>query len=163
MNSSFDMSRFTQKGKMQDAPAGSVVIAPVNAGIRIIPNFVSIEPKFDYKLDIIIDRIWNRVKQDYYAKISDFRNFKLGTIIDSLCASDIFVVSMVVRNKDGVIDATGLETALKNLTNYAKPHKSSLHFSLLLAEEVPPLRDLVKRYCADEGINCYFYAVPKSP
>ena len=154
---------FMPKGKMQQAPEGSTVIAPVNGGLRFIPNFVGITPSFKAPLDRMIDRIWKRVKGDYYSRSSDPRNFKPGTIIDSLCASDIFVVSMVVRDApvsngyEPLINAKALEEALKKLSAFAKNDKASLHISHHLLAEVPPLPELLQKYCVDEGINCYLY------
>lgn len=166
MNKEFDMTRFTQKGKMQDAPKGQSVIAPINAGLRFIPNFVSIVPtmpgtgksNFSSPLDITLERIWRKVKQDYYSKSADLRTFKLGSIFDTLCSSDIFVVGMVVKNEEGLIVADALVAALKNLAKYAKSEKASLHISEHLSDDVPALRELIQLHCADVGVNCYFYA-----
>ena len=161
MNQPFDMSRFTQKGKMQDAPKGQSVIAPINAGLRFIPNFVSIKPSFTSPLDIMLERIWRKVKQDYYSKSAEPRTFKLGAIFDTLCSSDIFVIGMVVKDEEGRIVADALETALQNLAKYAKSEKASLHISEHLSNDVSALRELVQRHCADVGVNCYFYSNPE--
>lgn len=151
------LSKFTPRGKLQDAQPGCSVISPMNSGLRLIVNFVSIKPSFTQPLDLMIDRIWKRVKQDYYGWAGDLRNFKLGSIKDSLCASDIMVVNLLVKNEDGIVDAPALETALQKLTNFAKTEKASLHFSDHLVNEVPGLRDLADKYCATNGVNCYFY------
>lgn len=154
------MNRFIQAGKMQQAPEGSSIIAPINSGLRIIVNFVSITPKFDQKLDKMLEKVWRRVREDYFGWAGDFRTFKLGNIKDTLVASDIMILNLLVRGKDNIIDSEALEKALKALTEYAKYNKGSLHVSQLLIDEVPALRELVKRHASDNGINCYFYDLP---
>lgn len=154
------MNQFMPKGKMADAPQGATVISPLNAGLRLIPNFVSTKPSFSAPLDVMLGKIWARVKQDYFGWSGDIRTFKLGAIKDSLCASDLMVVSLLVKNDDGIIDGAALEKALQNLTSFAKSEKGSLHISDYLCQDVPALRDLVDKYCASAGINCYFYPVP---
>jgi len=154
---------FMPKGKMQDALAGTTVIAPINSGLRLIPNFVSIKPSFTCKLDKMIDRIWGRVKKDYYGQSHNPREFKMGSIVDSLCSSDIFVISMVVKDEFGMIDSGALEKALVKLCAFAKDNKGSVHISQYLIDDVPPLRELLDKYCAANGINCYFYAYPSLP
>lgn len=156
------MNRFTPMGKMQQAPAGASVLSPINAGTRMIVNFVSLGPsKFDQKLDKMLERIWNKVRQDYFAWSGDIRGFKLGSIKDTLVNSDIMILSLLVRDKDGIVDAAALEKALQNLAAFAKYEKGSIHVSELLIEEVPALKELVKKYIAETGINCYFYDSPE--
>lgn len=146
-------------GKMQQVPGGQSVIAPINAGQRIIMNFVSEGPKFDQKLDKMIERVWKRVRDDYFGWASDLKNFKSGAIKDTVVASDTYVVNMLVRDKNNVVNSSALEKALEQLSKFAKSEKCSVHISELLVEEVPALKPLVQKHIAANGINCYFYEV----
>lgn len=154
------MNKFTVQGKLQQTPPGSLITAPLNAGTRLIINFVSLGPKFDQKLDKAIEKVWRKVREDYFGWSGDFRTFKLGSIKDTLVNSDTLVVNLLVRDKEGIVDATGLEQALKKLAEFAKVEKGSVHISQLLIDEVPALKDLVKKYLSEIGINCYFYESP---
>jgi hypothetical protein len=154
-------NRFTPMGKMQQAPAGASILAPINAGTRMVMNFVSLGPsKFDQKLDKMLERIWNKVRQDYFSWSGEIMNFKLGNIKDTLVNSDIMILSLLVRNKEGIVDAVALEKALQKLAAFAKYEKGSIHVSELLVEEVPALKELIKKYIAETGIHCYFYDAP---
>jgi hypothetical protein len=154
------MNRFTVKGKMQHAPQGASVLSPLNAGTRLIVNFVSLGPKFDQPLDKLIERIWNKARQDYFGWSGDIRNFKLGNIKDTLVNSDIMILSLLVRDEKGVVDGEALEKALDKLTAFAKMEKGSIHISQFLIDEVPALKELVDKHCASNGVNCYFYDLP---
>lgn len=154
------MNRFTPKGKMQDAPPGASIIAPVNAGLRLIVNFGSAKPAFDQKLDKILSRVWVRARQDHFAWTGDIRTFKLGNLKDSLVASDIMIINLLVRDKDDMVDGPALEKALTNLLAFAKMEKGSVHISQLLIDEVPALKELVGKHLAENGVNCYFYTKP---
>lgn len=154
------MNRFTPKGKMQDAPQGASIIAPVNAGLRLIVNFGSAKPAFDQKLDKMLTRVWVRARQDHFAWTGDIRLFKLGNIKESLVASDIMIVNLLVRDKDDMVDGAALEKALTNLAAFAKLEKGSVHISGLLIEEVPALRELAGKFLSENGIHCYFYESP---
>lgn len=160
MNQLPSTNRFTPMGKMATAPQGSSILAPINSGTRMIVNFVSQGPKFDQKLDKMLERVWRRVREDYFGWSGDFRTFKLGAIKDTLVASDIMILSLLVRDKEGIIDAAALEKALQNLAAFAKVEKGSIHISELLIQEVPALKDLVKKYIAENSIHCYFYDLP---
>lgn len=153
-------NKFMVPGKMQQAPAGASILCPINSGLRMIVNFVSLGPKFDQKLDKMLERVWNRVRQDYFSWSGDIRGFKLGAIKDTLVASDLMILNLLVRDEEGIIDADALEKALQNLSGFAKTEKGSIHISQLLIDEVPALKDLVKKYISDAGIHCYFYDLP---
>ncbi len=154
------MNRFMPKGKMQNAPTGASIIAPVNAGLRLIVNFGSAKPSFDQELDKMLTRVWARTRQDHFAWTGDIRTFKLGNIKESLVASDIMIINLLVRDKDDMIDGSALEKALTNLAAFAKMEKGSVHISQLLIDEVPALKELVNKHLAENGVNCYFYTKP---
>ena len=153
-------NKFTPSGKMQDV-SGVSIISPMNSGTRIIVNFVSQGPsKFDQPLDKMLERVWRTVRTDYFSWSGDFRTFKMGSVKDTLVASDIMILSLLVRDKEGIVNAEALELGLKNLAAFCKFEKGSVHISELLIQEVPALKELVKKHIAETGIHCYFYTAP---
>ena len=151
------LNRFVPTAKLQDIPRGSSIICPINSGTRLIMNFVGLELKFDSKLHKILEKVWNKVRQEYFYWSGDIKTFKPGNIKEVLVSSDIMIVHMLVKNKDGIVMADALEKALQNLANFSKVEKASVHISNLLVEEVPALKELAKKYLSESGIHCYFY------
>lgn len=153
-------NQFTPKGKIQNAPSNYIITNPLGSGLRVIVNFVSQLVKFDDVLDLTLGRVWRKVKEDYFLWGYDLRSFKLGNIKDTLVNSDIIVVNLLVKDKNNIIDAVALESALVKLQKFVKLEKASIHISNLLTKDVPALQDLVERHCVNNGINCYFYSIP---
>lgn len=150
------MNKFVQPGKHK-VVSGSVV-NPVNSGLKLCVNFCSQTGNFEEKLDKEFTKKWSRVRQDYkMAYATAQNNFKLGCLVDSAVASDVWVVNLVVKNKEEKLDVVGLEVAFKNLSKMAKSEQASVHMAVETMGADPKVADLAKKYLLEEGVNLYVY------
>jgi len=149
-------NRFIQAGRAKQL--NGTVTAPEQAGLKFVLNAVSQNGEFKAPLDTLLTKRWSKTKEDYKGWYATQHNFKMGSLHDTAVASDTWVVSMLVKDKDGVVDTVALATAMKKLTAMCKYEHASVHVSNLLLADVPALGDLIKTALLDEGINVYFYS-----
>lgn len=154
------MKKFTIPGRTKQINA--TILAPENAGLRIILNICGQSGKFESKLDKLLCSRWARVKSDYKEWHATQYNFKLGMLnTNSAVASDTWVCNALVKDKNDVVDNVALETAIKKLSALCKYERASLHVSNILVDECPGLKDLLTTHLIDDGVNVYFYAEPE--
>jgi len=154
------MNKFTAPGKMKQVNA--TILAPENAGLRIILNLCSENGKFESTLDKLLYSRWARVKSDFKEWHATQHNFKLGLLnTNSAVASDTWICEALVKDKNDKLDEKSLEVAVKKIKDLCKYEKASLHVSNILTNDFPSLVDLLKNHLVDEGINVYFYEEPK--
>src|SRR5258708_107398 len=152
------MNKFTTPGKVKQVNA--TIIAPQNAGLRLIVNLVGQAGKFDSKLDTILSKMWPKVKNDYREAFVTQHNFKMGSLHQTATTSDCWVVNMLVKDKENKVDSNALALAIKNLAALAKYEQGSVHVSNLLVKEVPELKQMLISQVAENGIHLYFYEEP---
>jgi hypothetical protein len=155
-----NMKKFTTPGRVKEVNAS--IIAPQNAGLRLILNTVGQDGKFDSKLDVILTKQWKNVRLDAREWYATQHNFKMGLLNQTSVSSDCWVVNALVKDKTGKVDPVALKLAVKKLSELAKYENASVHVSNLLVEEMPELKELVLTQVASNGTNCYFYNEPLS-
>jgi hypothetical protein len=149
------MNKFVQSGRVKTVQ--SSVLNPVNSGLKLIVNLCSQTGKFEQELDKALTKKWARVREDYKTTYATQTNCKLGSLVDSSVSSDTWVMNMIVRNKEDVLDEAGLTLAVKNLAKLAKYEKASVHVSAKLFTEVPKFKELIDTLVVAEGIHLYVY------
>lgn len=152
------MNKFMTPGKIKQVNA--TILAPENAGLRLILNACGQQGKFDSSLDNVLTKKWAKVKQDYKEWYATQHNFKLGWLNQTAVASDTWVVNMLVKDKDGNVNEAALNLAMKKLVELAKYEHASLHVSSLLLTELPDLLPLLTSQLAGNGVNVYCYNEP---
>lgn len=152
------MNKFTQPGKMKQVNA--TILAPELAGLRLIVNVCGQNGKFDSKLDTLLTKRWAKTREDYKEWYATQHNFKLGMLNTTAVASDTWVASLLVKNKEDVVDPVALKTAVKKLGELCKYEKASAHISTLVLDEVPELKELLVKGLVEEGINVFTYVEP---
>jgi hypothetical protein len=154
------MNKFIQQGLVKQISA--TVLAPVNAGLRLILNFTSESGSFEGKFDKLLSKRWTRVREDFKFAFATRQNFKPGSITTTAVGSDTWVVNMLCKDKDGTLDKKTLALGMRNLVNMAKSEHGSVHVSNLLLEELPELNELVVKNLVENGVNVYLYEEPVS-
>jgi hypothetical protein len=152
------MNKFTPQGKVKVVQ--SSVLNPENAGLRLIVNLCSKDGKFENKLDKLLTSKWNRVREEYKGWYASQHNFKTGELMHMAVSSEIWVVSLLVREADGKIDDKTAAKAVSKLAALAKYENASVHCSNILVEEYPQLKDLLVSSVAQNGTHTYFYDEP---
>jgi hypothetical protein len=152
------MNKFITQGKAKQVNA--TILAPENAGLRMILNVCALDGKFESKLDGVLTKKWSKVREDYKGWHATQHDFKPGSLNTTAVASDIWVINMLAKDKDGKLDQTALQTGVKKLGAMAKYERGSVHVSTFLTAEVPALQDLLVKHLIEEGVNVYFYNEP---
>jgi|SRR5277367_5377024 len=152
------MNKFTTQGKLRQINA--TILAPENAGLRLVLNAVGQHGKFESKLDSVLTKKWSKVREDYKGWYATQHNFKMGWLNQTAVASDTWVVNMLVEDKEGKLNATALQLAVKKVAELAKYEGASVHVSNLMAAEMPELQPLLVTQLIEQGINVYFYNEP---
>jgi hypothetical protein len=154
------MKKFTIPGKVRQLNA--TIIAPENAGLRIVLNACAQSGKFDSPLEALLTKRWAKVREDYKGWHATQFNFKPGSLNNTAVASDTWVVNMLVKDKDGNLNSDALKLAVKKLAEQVKSERgSSVHVSTMLLEDAPQLQDLLMSSLVEEGINVYYYKEPE--
>lgn len=153
------MNKFVKPGKTKQVNA--TVLAPENAGLRIILNLCGQNGKFDKDFDKLLTKRWARVKLDYSEWHATQHNFKLGMLnTNAAVASDIWVVNALVRDKNDKLDDKALDAAVKKVGELCKYENASLHVSNMLVDNVSSLKELLFKHVLENSINVYFYNEP---
>lgn len=152
------MNKFTIPGKVKQINA--TILAPENAGLRLVLNTCAQNGKFDSQLDSILSKKWTKVREDYKGWYATQHNFKMGWLNNTAVASDTWVVNMLVEDKEGKLDDKALQLAVKKVAELAKYERASVHVSNLLTSNMPNLQQLLVTHLVEEGINVYFYTEP---
>lgn len=150
------MNRFVIPGKVKEV-TGSVT-APEHARLAIV--FMPVSTSGEHSSDVY-DKVvarWSKVKQDYREKFVNRENFKLGEMITTAVASDIWVVQGLCLNEKGKLDKTALESCVKKLVSMAKYEKAFVHTSQLVSKAFPAVKKALSDTLPAEGLNVYFYS-----
>lgn len=164
------MNKFTIPGKFKQV--NGTILAPENAGLRIILNICGISGKFESETDQLLTKKWMKVKTGYKEWFASQQSFKLGTFNTTSVASDIWIVNLLLKDTKDQIDdklsvkagknnETFLEIAIRKFAEFVKYEKASVHIPISVIKEVPVLTELLKKYLVDEGIHTYFYHEPQ--
>ena len=153
------MNKFIQKGKTKVVEG--TILAPENAGLRFVVNFVGLDGKFEAPVDLILSKKYANVKSSYKEWYATRLGFVLGEVRDVAINSDTWVKSLLVRDGKGNVDEKALGAAVKKLAAQAKYERASVHVSTLLLTEAPSLSKLLKDNLVDEGVTVFFYEEPK--
>ena len=149
------MTNFGLAGK-ERVVKGNVLL-PVNSGLKMIVNVCGQDGKYDAPFDKELTKKWAKVRESVKLAFATNTNFKLGSVIECTLSSDLWMANLVVKDKDGVLNEKGLETAVKNLARLAKTEQASLHIPATLFVEVPKLKELVQKEAVANGVNLYVY------
>lgn len=147
------------KGKMKQVVGH--ILNPENSGLRFVLNFTSQNGTYDSPFEKILAKQWANSKSSFKEAYATQFNFKLGNIMPATCASDIWTINMLVKDKAGKMVPTALDAAMKKVGELAKYEKGSIHISNMLLEEEPTMKDLAVKYFVDNGLNVNFYIEPE--
>jgi|ERR1017187_3205022 hypothetical protein len=150
-----EVNRFIQPGKERLVKASA--LQPVNSGLKLLINVCAQNGQYDQPFDKELAKKWSKVREDYRRAYVSNTNFKLGCLIDTAVSSDIWNISMVVKDKDGNLNQKGLELAVKNLAKMAKAEQASLHFAAEVLEATAGLKELIMSEAVANGTNLYVY------
>jgi hypothetical protein len=153
------MNKFTPPGILKKVNA--TILAPVNAGLRIILNVCGQNGKFENDLDKLLTKRWSKVRSDFKEWYATQNNFKLGSFNNTAAASDTWICNLLVKNKEEKIDEKLLATAFSKFATMVKYEKASVHISDILLTDTPQLQDLIVKYLLNEGVNVYIYTEQK--
>lgn len=154
------MNKFVSPGKTKTVNAS--VLLPENAGLRFILNVCGSDGKFDTKLEKLLAKRWLKAREGYKAWYADQFAFKMGTVRDTSVASDIWVVHLLAKDKEGKVDEVALAKGVKELAAKAKYEHASVHVSTMTTAEAPALVDLLKTNCVDAGTHVFYYNEPET-
>lgn len=150
------MNKFVIPGKVKEV-TGSVT-APEHARLAIV--FIPVPTSGEYSSDFY-DKIvarWSKVKQDYREKFVNRENFKLGEMITTAVASDIWVVQGICLNEKNKVDKTALEACVKKLISMSKYETAFVHTSQLVFKAFPAVKKALVELVPPEGLNLYAYS-----
>lgn len=163
------MNKFTIPGKFKQV--NGTILAPENAGLRVILNVCGISGKFESEANQLLAKKWMKAKTGYKEWFASQQNFKLGTFNTTSVASDIWIVNLLLKDTNDQIDdklsakigknnETLLELAIRKFAEYIKYERASVHVPISVIKEIPTLTDLLKKHLVDEGIHTYLYHEP---
>lgn len=153
------MNKFVKQGKFKQLNA--TILAPENAGLRIILNLCGENGKFESKLDKLLCSRWTRVRTDFKEWHATQHNFKLGLLnTNSAVSSDTWVVEALVKDKEDKLDEKALDVAMKKLGDLCKYENASLHVSDILMVEAPSLKEFLIKHLIENSVNVYVYTEP---
>lgn len=155
------MQKFIQPAKVKHVKGS--VIAPENAGLRIILNLCSQSGKYNSTLFSALTKRWMRVREDYKNWFAGQVNFKLGNISTTAIASDTWVVHSLCFDKEEALNAEALKACVKKIVTLAKSEKASLHVSEFLFRDVPELKTLLEQEVPTQGVLLYEYSEGLEP
>src|SRR5277367_6633522 len=129
------MNKFTTQGKLRQINA--TILAPENAGLRLVLNAVGQHGKFESKLDSVLTKKWAKVREDYKGWYATQHNSKMGWLNQTAVSSDTWIVNMLIEDKTGKVDQAALQLAIKKVAELAKYEHASVHVSNLLTSDLP--------------------------
>jgi hypothetical protein len=159
----------TEVNKFQ--PVGSTkvingsILTPHHAGLRFVLNFNNmVGDSKGSPLFPVFNKKWPKVQQEsrgwYQAKTG---NYKMGTLAGVVAVqSDVWVVCMLVQDKDLKVDLVALQKCLKQVCKDAKADKASVHISTLLTDMTPELAEMAQKELVSQGVSVLYYNEPTS-
>lgn len=153
------VNKFQKPGRVKKVAAS--VLAPENAGLRIIPTFCGQDGKFESPLNKLLGKKWLRAREGYKEWFATQQNFKLGNMTTSAVASDIWVANLLVENKEGKVDDGAVKNSLKKLCDLSKYENATVHVSTMLTEAYPQLVKMLDEQLVVNGVSVFYYEEPK--
>lgn len=153
-NNSSNVSPFAPKGKVK--VVNGTILAPENAGLRVILNILGMSGKTDSNMFTLFDKKWKKVKEESKGWYSLRTNFKLGFNNQIAVQSDTWVINMLCKNEENVLDEPSLDVCLKKASDMAKYEKATVHVSEILLQEHPLLAEKFNVF-TDNGVSVYVY------
>jgi len=150
------MTKFNPKGKFRNIKG--TVANPENSGLRLILNPIDTDVKLDTFLCKVLTKKWGKVRTEAKTWYANRTNFKLGEIQSLLVQSDVWVVNILVLDKNG-LDTKAFENAIKKVGALAKYESATVHITEDMfgttGFEAAATKELI-----ESGINVYVYNEP---
>lgn len=148
-------NKFAIKGKVKNIKG--TIIAPETGNLKFVLNVLAMTDKPDSPLFDLFDKKWKKVKEEAKGWYARRENFKLGATMTTAVQSDVWVLSLLCKDKDNALDAAGLEKALGTVAGMAVYEKAGVHVSGLLTKEVPEIVEMIDKVLIPKGVNVYYY------
>jgi hypothetical protein len=152
------VNKFAQKGKIKVIKG--TILAPETGNLKLILNLLDMSERPSSPLLDLFDKKWKKVREEAKGWYARRENFKLGAISTTAVQSDVWVVNLLCRDKDGNLDVTGLSEGLKKIANMALYEKAGVHVSTKLVEMVTDLNKFLDTYLIQKGVSVYCYEEP---
>lgn len=150
-----DMKKFQVPGKVKSVNGS--ILAPQNAGLRFVLNSLSLSGKPESELFTLFNKKWGKVREESRGWYASRQNFKLGATSTTPVQSDVWVITMLVKDENNNVDDKALDLSLKKVCDQAKYEKASVHISNLLIKDMPSLMDKVSSVFTANGVTVYLY------
>ena len=150
---------FATKGKTKIVKGS--ILAPENAGLRFVLNSFGMSGKPESDLFSLFDKKWSRVRSESRGWYATRQNFKLGSVNNTAVQSDTWVLTMLVKDEEGLLDEKALDMCLKKICDMAKYERATVHVSSLLTDEIPALAEKLNTAMVDNGVSVVFYEESK--
>ncbi len=151
-----EFNRFQPQGKAKIIKG--TILAPENAGLRLVLSVANMGGKTDYSLYKVFDKKWKKVREEtkgWYTTRTGA--YKLGVNNTTAVQSDTWVIQMLCQTKELETDVKSLEECLKKVCQMAKYEKATVHVSSILLDEVPEMKSCLDKQLLSQGVNVYFY------
>ena len=150
------MNKFTTPGKVKEVNGS--VINPEHVRLAII--FVPCSTTGKYESDVYtkISTRWSKVKQEYRERFVNRQQFKLGEVIMTAIASDIWIAQALCLNDKNKLDKAALDTCVKTVVAAAKYENAYIHTSRLSLDAFPAMKKVLPTAILPEGLNLYVYS-----
>jgi len=149
-------NKFAIKGKVKNV-TGSVLF-PESGNLKFVLNILDMSEKTKSVMADLFSKKWNKVNTEARGWYARRENFKLGAINNTAVQSDVWVLSVLCKDKDGVFDKKSLDTGLKTIADMALYEKAAVHVAQKLVEDVPELTASLDEQLIKRGVNIYYYS-----
>lgn len=149
------MKKFTVPGRVKNV-VGQIT-APENTRLSLIFTVRSVSDKHEYETNNKLITRWSKVKQDYRERFVNREKFKLGELITTPVASDIWIVQALCLNERNKLDKSSLEACVKKTIEMALYEKAFIHVDQAVLNDFPAINKLLLAMVPPEGLNLYIY------
>jgi hypothetical protein len=146
--------KFARKGKLKVVKG--TILLPQNGGLRMVLNPIAMTQVQSGALFDLFDKKWRQVRAEAKGWFASRENFKLGVVKDVAVQSDVWVMNMLVKDKDGKFDEKALEAAFKSILKTALFEKATVHVSSITMDESPEMVPFVESLMA-KGVSVCTY------
>jgi hypothetical protein len=153
---SVPFNKFVSPGRVREVNGSITSPEHVRLAILFVPCSVSGEYKSDL-YDKVATR-WTKVRQDYRERFVNRENFKLGELINTAVASDVWVIQALCLNEKGKLDKDALTTCVDKVVALAKYERAYIHASQLSLTAFPAMKKVLPAAINPEGLNLYVYS-----
>jgi hypothetical protein len=149
------MNPFKKQGYIKNF-TGSVLF-PQTSDLKLIVVPVNMKGKYTGQLKEKIAKRWFNSDSNLKSWNANRINFKLGEIVENCVNSDVWIVNVLCRDENDVLDMTALEKCFKKVCTMATYNSGSVHISSVIKEELPGVEKLFEKAFLENGINVYLY------